>query len=95
MQSFMWISATLTSLTLATGAQADLSADVARSLHLAQNGQAAPPVDHAGQWWTHPKGCEYSRAGRPGETVWYLIINTAQRGCPPYILSHSPYGDIY
>ncbi|MBE0454655.1 MAG: hypothetical protein IBX58_13355 [Roseovarius sp.] len=44
-----------------------------------------PPADHAGQWWTHPSGCEYSRTGRPGEVVWYLIINTARPECPTYI----------
>lgn len=66
----------------ASTAQADLSADVAASLHLASDGNAAPALNHQGQWWTHPKGCEYSRAGRGGETVWYLIINTARPGCP-------------
>lgn len=44
-----------------------------------------PPATHAGQWWTHPSGCEYSRTGRPGEVVWYLIINTARPECPTYI----------
>ena len=31
-----------------------------------------PPANYAGQWWTNPVGCSYSRAGRPGEVVWFL-----------------------
>jgi len=53
-----------------------------------------PPANHAGQWWTHPMGCEYSRTGRPGETVWYLIINTARPGCPTYIATRGG-RDVY
>lgn len=40
-----------------------------------------PPQGYTAQWWTAPNKCEYSRAGRPGEVVWYLIINTAHSGC--------------
>lgn len=40
-----------------------------------------PPANYRGQWWTSPDNCEYSRAGRPGETVWYLIVNTAHENC--------------
>lgn len=40
-----------------------------------------PPPGYRGQWWTAPNKCEYSRAGRPGEVVWYLIINSAHSGC--------------
>lgn len=40
-----------------------------------------PPASYRGQWWTSPDNCQYSRAGRPGETVWYLIVNTAHEGC--------------
>ncbi len=40
-----------------------------------------PPANYRGQWWTTPDNCQYSRAGRPGETVWYLIVNTAHEGC--------------
>ncbi|MDW3182233.1 hypothetical protein [Roseobacter sp.] len=40
-----------------------------------------PPANYRGQWWTSPDNCQYSRAGRPGETVWYLIVNTAHEGC--------------
>lgn len=53
-----------------------------------------PPLNHASQWWTHPSGCEYSRAGRPGETVWFLIVNTARKGCPTYIATRT-YGGVY
>ncbi|MEM8776048.1 MAG: hypothetical protein AAGF53_13500 [Pseudomonadota bacterium] len=67
---------------------------MAGSTDLAQNG-AEPPKNYKGQWWTNAQGCEYSRAGRPGETVWYIIVNTAKSSCPRYIVSHSPYNDIY
>jgi hypothetical protein len=40
-----------------------------------------PPANYKGQWWTSPNNCQYSRAGRPGETVWYLIVNTAHMQC--------------
>lgn len=40
-----------------------------------------PPANYRGQWWTTPDNCQYSRAGRPGETVWYLIVNTAHEAC--------------
>lgn len=53
-----------------------------------------PPRGHAGQWWTHPSDCQYSRAGRPGEVVWYLIINTARPECPTYIATRGG-RDIY
>lgn len=55
---------------------------------------AKPPVNFAGQWWTNPEGCEYSRAGRPGETMWFLIINTARPGCPSYIATKT-WGNVY
>ena len=51
-----------------------------------------PSPNHAGQWWTNSKGCQYSRAGVPGETMWFLIINTAQKGCPTYIKGKSHTG---
>ena len=40
-----------------------------------------PPANYKGQWWTSPDNCRYSRAGRPGETVWYLIVNSAHMKC--------------
>lgn len=46
------------------------------------------------QVWTHPKGCRYSRAGRPGEVVWFIITNTRRPGCPTYIVQKS-IDDIY
>lgn len=51
-----------------------------------------PSMSHQGQWWTNSKGCEYSRAGTPGETIWFLIVNTAQKGCPTYINMQSHTG---
>lgn len=53
-----------------------------------------PPTNFSGQWWTHPSGCQYSRAGRPGETMWFLVINTAKKGCPSYIAGKT-WGDVY
>lgn len=55
---------------------------------------AKPPVNFQGQWWTHPIGCQYSRAGRPGEVMWFLIVNTAKAGCPTYI-SGKTWGGVY
>lgn len=55
---------------------------------------ATPPVNHPGQWWTHPLGCEYSRAGRPGETIWFLIVNTRKKGCPTYFAAKT-WGGVY
>lgn len=40
-----------------------------------------PPANYKGQWWTSPDNCQYTRAGRPGETVWYLIVNSAHSKC--------------
>jgi hypothetical protein len=45
------------------------------------NSPMMPPANYKGQWWTSPDNCQYSRAGRPGETVWYLIVNTAHMQC--------------
>lgn len=53
-----------------------------------------PPATYQGQHWTHPLGCEYSRAGRPGEVMWFLIINTAKKGCPSYIAG-TTWGGVY
>lgn len=93
MKTIMSITLAGLALTLAGPAQASPPPETAP--RLAQTGTATPPAGFEGQWWTHPKGCEYSRAGRPGETVWYLIINTARPGCPSYIVGHSPYRDVY
>lgn len=53
-----------------------------------------PPKGYTSQWWIAPNGCEYSRAGRPGEIVWYLIINTARRGCEAYLVERG-FSDAY
>ena len=53
-----------------------------------------PPAGYTGQWWRSPNKCDYSRAGRPGEIVWYLIINTAHRGCKPYLVQQG-FKDAY
>ncbi|WP_299848334.1 hypothetical protein [uncultured Roseovarius sp.] len=64
------------------------------ALKIVRDTTVMPPDTYDGQWWTHPKGCEYSRAGRPGEIVWYLIINTVQPGCPNYIVQRG-FNDAY
>jgi hypothetical protein len=49
-----------------------------------------PPDGYNSQWWVHPSGCEYSRAGRPGEIVWYVIINSiGRRSCPAMIVQQA------
>ena len=53
-----------------------------------------PPQGYQGQWWTAPNKCEYSRSGRPGETVWFLIINTAHRNCDVYLVERG-FSDAY
>lgn len=79
---------------LGAAAKADSFSRTGETAQLAPDAPIMPPDGHAGQWWTHPIGCEYSRAGRPGETVWYLIVNTARPGCPTYIVRHG-FGDVY
>ncbi|NCQ24858.1 MAG: hypothetical protein COW54_01425 [Rhodobacteraceae bacterium CG17_big_fil_post_rev_8_21_14_2_50_63_15] len=85
----------LLAMTLGGMAQADVSRTIGRATKIKSGTSAVmPPADHQGQWWTHPLGCEYSRTGRPGETVWYLIINTARPGCATYIVVHG-FKDVY
>ncbi len=48
-----------------------------------------PPSQFNGQWWTSPDNCRYSRAGRPGETVWYLIVNNAHTKCPSRLIQRA------
>ena len=38
----------------------------------AKSPTSMPPANYQGQWWTNATGCTYSRAGRPGEIVWFL-----------------------
>lgn len=70
---------------LATNAKAGLFSKKADSItHSAEH---MPPQGHDSRWWVHPSGCEYSRAGRPGEIVWYVIINSiGKRNCPTMIV---------
>lgn len=56
--------------------------------------QIMPPEGYRGQRWSHPNGCLYSRAGRPGELVWYLVA-TGAKGCSAYIVQYSPYPSPY
>ncbi len=71
--------------TTATG-QSFIAPKSFQSKETVRGTQAAPPANYQGQWWTHPLGCEYSRAGRPGELVWYIIVNTVRDGCPHQIV---------
>lgn len=48
-----------------------------------------PPASYRGQWWTSPDNCRYSRAGRPGETVWYLIVNSAHMKCKKRLIQRA------
>lgn len=47
--------------------------------------QAMPP-ENAGQWWTNAAGCRYSRAGRPGEVVWFLTTVPRGASCLEFIV---------
>ena len=68
------------------------------ALHLARNiaraPAAMPPAGHPGQWWMHPAGCRYSRAGRPGEVVWFLTTLPRGASCPEFIVEQ-PIDDSY
>ncbi|MCV3270368.1 hypothetical protein [Roseobacter sinensis] len=67
---------------LALPAAADQAASGSKKATLVTySSPSLPPANYRGQWWTTPDNCQYSRAGRPGETVWYLIVNTAHEGC--------------
>lgn len=46
---------------------------------------AVPPPGYKGQHWTHPAGCLYSRAGRPGELIWFLASIPKGARCPEFI----------
>ena len=49
-------------------------------------GIAAPPVHHTTQWWTSSAGCEYSRSGRPGGAVTWIVTKVPRGAvCPQYI----------
>lgn len=77
---------------LATNAKAGLFSKGAGSASAGT--QQMPPNGYDSQWWVHPTGCEYSRAGRPGEIVWYVIINSiGNRNCPTMIVQKA-YADF-
>lgn len=42
-----------------------------------------------GQWYTNESGCQYSRTGRPGETVWFLTAIPRGAVCPEFIIEKS------
>ena len=82
---------------LTTPAVADLSRAFGRaSTHEVKVGSSdmLPPPGYKERWWTAPNNCEYSRAGRPGETVWFLIVNTAHRKCEVYLVERG-FSDAY
>ncbi|MFK7752052.1 MAG: hypothetical protein AB8B51_05840 [Sedimentitalea sp.] len=86
----------LAALTLSVApAAADLSERFGKASKMRASAPTAmPPSGYQGQWWTSPNNCEYSRSGRPGEVVWYLIINKAHRNCQPYIVQRG-FKDAY
>lgn len=57
-----------------------------------QNGYTGP-IPAAGYFsnrWRHPNGCEYSRAGRAGERVWYVVLSSMNgRDCVRYFIEKS------
>lgn len=54
-----------------------------------------PPAGYEGRRWSHPNGCDYSLAGRPGERVWYLIINTSGgKDCVRYFVEQAMPNEI-
>ena len=83
-----------TTLLVATLAIAAIPASAGR-LNLGTLGKSGamhhlPPAGYSNQWWVHPSGCEYSRAGRPGEIVWYVIINSiGRKKCPRLIVQQA------
>ncbi len=83
--------AALTALTCTGPA---LAANGDDPVQIARYDTVMPPEGYSARWWTHPKGCEYSRAGRPGENVWFLIIDTVKPGCPAHIVQRG-FSDAY
>lgn len=45
-----------------------------------------PALAFRGQHFTNSLGCDYSRAGAPGQVVWHLIVQTRRNGCPNRIV---------
>lgn len=86
----------ITTLT-SVSASADLSNKFGRATSKTMKSGSSdllPPQGFKGQWWIAPNKCEYSRSGRPGETVWYLIINTAHKKCDAYLVQNG-FKDAY
>lgn len=49
-----------------------------------------PPRGYNQRRWVAYNGCDYSRAGRPGETIWYVISNTrGRKKCEPVIVERA------
>ena len=82
----------------ATTATADISDRFGRAsvdtVRGTDNKHLLPPPGYTSQWWVAPNRCEYSRSGRPGETVWFLIINSAHNKCDRYIVERG-FRDAY
>jgi hypothetical protein len=77
---------TMAALTTSANAEFELFAKKGFGAGAASQ-QHMPPAGYSSQWWVHPSGCEYSKAGRPGEVVWYVIINTiGRKKCPGMIV---------
>ena len=81
----------------ATSATADISKKFGRAsvdTVRGTNADLLPPPGYTSQWWVAQNNCEYSRSGRPGETVWFLIINSAHSKCVRYIVERG-FRDAY
>ncbi len=75
---------------LALPARADIYDHLGRTAQMRHGtSKMLPPPGYDRQRWRAPNKCDYSRAGRPGETVWYLIINTSHRGCPARLVERA------
>lgn len=64
------------------------------SVEVSEQHTEMPPKGQISRRWQHSNGCEYSRAGRPGERVWYLVVNTlGDRDCVRFIVE-TPHPDM-
>lgn len=79
---------------MAVGSSAQAAKRNQGSLAEAYNGPL-PPAGFEGRRWSHPNGCDYSLAGRPGERVWYVVINTmGSKDCVRYFVEQALPNDI-
>ena len=54
-----------------------------------------PPEGFQDRRWSHPNGCDYSLAGRPGERVWYVVLNTmGSKNCVRYFVEKALPNDV-